>query len=434
VDESRHPGNFFDAHAHVRRAREKFLAYAQFRYRQFLSDPEQQPHAVACVYLNNWQGYRDRFGYAGLEALNHQVERLVLPQLGSRDICARFNDSALVTVLCAEHGRREPLGWCQQQLEQLASAVYRVDDHQISATFSIGLCWFDRRVLSAEEALYDASHIAELLAREGRNQVRQFQPAQTRQRPDLDEDQVARLIRDSLDTSHMRIVFQPLLGWQTGRLRHYQAWARLITPDGHELRARDFLDSARRDGSLPRLNRWTLRRALHFLASDPGLADRVRLFVNASLETFDARLLDWLARQLEQHPHCRQCLVCELDEFDYSSRDHDRDALVPRLAEMGLRCGLTGVTAGNLERCKRYWKHFDYMRMAPGFDAELDRDRALGGEFSALIDSAHAHGVLIIMAELETEDKIVEFWKQGVDLIQSDFFEHPREMLRSALE
>lgn len=426
--------NFFDAHARVRRAREKFLNYAQFRYRQFINDPQQQPHAVTCIHLNNWQGFRDRFGYAGLEQLNHQIEAIVLPTLGPRDLCARFNDNALVTILCGEHGIRDPQDWSEQVLKQLAGQSFEVEHTTISASFSIGLCWFDRRVHNAEEALADATHIAELLSLQGQNQIRQFQPADTGSAPNIDDEQMSTLIRNSLDTSQLRVVFQPLVGWDSGKLRYYQVWARLIDGNGRELRAREFLEVARRTGILPRLNRWTLRRAVHFLASDPCLHQRMQLFLNVSIDTFDERSLLWLEQSLNDHPHCRDSLIAEFDEFEFTSRNLESEPLAARLKTLGFRLSLCGIGPGNLPRCHEHFGKVEFLRMTAQLADELVGNPALDSELIDLIDEAHRGGIQIIMPELAGEAQVVDFFKRGVDLIQSDFFEHPREMLRAAIE
>ncbi|PKL96394.1 MAG: hypothetical protein CVV18_01895 [Gammaproteobacteria bacterium HGW-Gammaproteobacteria-8] len=434
MEEQPKSSNFFDAHARVRRAREKFLNYAQFRYRQFINDPQQQPHAVACVHLNNWQGFRDRFGYAGLERLNHQIEAILLPTLEPRDLCARFSDNALVAILCGEHGSRDPQDWAEQVLQQLAEHSFKVEDTAVSASFSIGLCWFDRRVHNAEEALADATHIAELLSIQGQNQIRQFQPADTAQASSIDDEKMSMLIRNSLDTSQLRVVFQPLIGWDNDQRRCYQAWARLIDDDGRELRAREFLEVARRSGILPRLNRWTLRRAVHFVASDPSLRQHMQLLLNVSIETFDERSLQWLEQNLRDHPHCRDCLIAEFDEFEFTSRRLESEPLAARLKAAGLRLALSGIGPGNLPRCREHFGRVEFLRMTARLADELDGNPMLESEFIDIIDEAHRHGLQIIMPELSGEEQVVESFKRGVDLIQSDFLEHPRELLRAAIE
>jgi GGDEF domain-containing protein len=214
----------------VREARGKFLQYAEFRYRQFLSDPQQRPHAVACLHFNDWEACRDRFGFAGLEALNHQIERRVIPLLGRKDICARFSDASLVMVIAADKDRHGVEERTRRLLEAAAARPLNVGQ-PLEVTFSLAMCWFDRRVRSAEEALFDAMHLAELLANRGGNAFRVYQPDMRAEDTGGAEDVLER-IRACLQMNHMRLVFQPLLSADAMSLKYAQVWARLLAADG----------------------------------------------------------------------------------------------------------------------------------------------------------------------------------------------------------
>lgn len=433
MDQVSRPSKFFDAHARVREARTKFLKYAEFRYRQFLSDPEQKPHAVACIHFNNWRECRERFGFRGLEILNRQIEQRVLPELHSRDVCARFSDNALVLVLAAKHGQRDIERWAQGLLGILGNTPLKLEEHVVRATFGFGLCWFDRRVRGAEEALCDAIEMAEMQGEYNENRFRIFQPARSLAEPPDNEQHIRELVMEALETNRMRVVFQPLLSAESDRLRYYQAWARMISGDGEELRARKFLDTVRRTGALARLNRWTLRRAAHFLATERNGGNRIRLFVNVSMDTFDAHTGDWLERMMEQHAACRNSLIAEFDEFEFSNRKSDALALSARLKRMAVHPAVAGIGANSLSRSEAYLADVDFIRMAPGFAEDIDRKPALVNRFIDLIEAAHEHGVRVVMPEMNSESKIVEFWKLGIDLVQGDYIEHPRALLHSAL-
>ena len=433
MDQAPLPSNFFDAHARVREARTKFLKYAEFRYRQFLSDPAQKPHAVACIHFNNWRECRERFGFRGLEVLNRQIEERVLPELHSRDVCARFSDNALVLVLAAKQSTRDIESWARGLLEILGNTSLQVEKHVIRATFGFGLCWFDRRVRGAEEALCDAIEMAEMQGEYNENRLRIFQPAENLDESPDNEQQVRNLVMEALETNRMRIVFQPLLSAKSDQLRYYQAWARMISDGGNELRAREFLGVVRRAGELARLNRWTLRHAAHFLSTERNGKNLIRLFVNVSVDTFDAHTWAWLERMLELHAACRNALIAEFDEFDFSNHKSDALELSGRLKTMGIQPAVAGIGAKSLSRSEAYLTDIDFIRMAPGFADDIEKNPTLVNRFIDLIEAAHEHGVRVIMPEMNSERQIVEFWKLGIDLVQGDYIEHPRTLLRSAL-
>jgi len=415
-----------DAHAGTRQARRKFLRYAEFRYRQFINDPKQHPHGVACIYLNNWRECRDHFGFGGLETVNGLIERRTLASLAEHDLFLRLADSSLVGVLWPGEGSRDIEAWAAEMLERLTESEYPIGSRWLTASFSIGLCWFDRRVRGAEEALLDAMHLAEQLSEQGENRYRLFRPISAPREELGSDEQLARQIRHSLQSNRLRLVFQPLLAASAEGGRYYQAWARLMTDSGKLVPARHFLDVARRHELIGALQRWTLRRGVHYLATSHGNPSAVRLFVNVSPEAFDARLLDWFSRVHQRHPEVKPRLIVEFEAFDLEHRAGETRRAMERLAELGIRIGISGIGERHLDHRMLDEAPVDYLRLAPGFAETLHERAGLAGKFMAFISRAHHRNRAVIMPEVEREDQVIEFWQAGVDFIQGDYIEHPR--------
>ncbi|MEE4303065.1 MAG: GGDEF domain-containing protein [Wenzhouxiangella sp.] len=414
-----------DAHAGTRRARRKFLRYAEFRYRQFINDPKQHPHGVACIYFNNWRECRDHFGFGGLETVNGLVERRTLDQLADHDIFLRLADSSLVGVLWPGDGERDIERWAADMIEKLVESEYPIGSRWLTATFSIGLCWFDRRVRGAEEALLDAMHLAEQLAEQGENQFRLFRPVRAPREELGSDEQLARQIRRSLHSNRLRMVFQPLLAASPEGGRFYQVWARLMTDSGKLIPARHFLDVARRHELIGALQRWTLRRSVHYLATTHGNPSAVRLFVNVSPEAFDERMLEWLVRIRQRHPEVGPRLIVEFEVFDLENRSGETRRAMERLAALGVRIGLSGIGEKQLGHRLIDEAPVDFLRLAPGFADGLHDRAGMVGEFMGFISRAHHKDRAVIMPEVEREEQVIEFWQAGVDFIQGSYIEHP---------
>jgi len=430
MDDTAQPRHFFDAHAGIRRAREKFLQYAEFRYRQFLSNPKQTPYAAAAIYYNNWQSCRDRFGYAGLAEINRQIESRLVPELGTRDICARFVDESLVLVLNGAEGKRDLDAWAKGLLEVLGERAYLIDQRSLAATFSVGLCWFDRRVRGAEEALLDALHTAEVLSERDENRYRIFQPRMVTETDLGDAETLFARIQRALDTNHLRIVFQPLLAPESNDIRFAEVWTRMITEDGTLLPARHMLDVARRSGVLSRLDRWTLRRTLHFLTHRSG-RDRLKLIVHVTVDSLDAHTLAWMQDKFERHPELRFCLIGDLDHNELADAPQDARRLLDRLRELDMAVCVSGVTQRQFDDLLTRWPDIGYVKMHPGYVRALKDDEADAQAFDVFIAHAHDAGVRILLPEIESEDDVVNFWRQGVDLIQGDYIAGAQELLKS---
>lgn len=415
-----------DAHAGTRRARRKFLRHAEFRYRQFINDPRQRPHGVACIHFNNWRECRDHFGFSGLETVNALIEERAAGALDEHDLFLRLADSSLVGVLSPGDGDRDIERWAENMLMRLTESEYPVGSKRITAGFSIGLCWFDRRVRGAEEALLDAMHLAEQLAERGDNRYRLFRPVRA-PREELGSDkQLAEQIRRSLQSNRLRMVFQPLLAAHPEGGRYYQAWARMISDSGKLVPARHFLDVARRHELIGALQRWSLRRSVHYLATTHGAPSAVRLFVNASPEAFSKAMIEWLARIRQRHPEVGPRLIAEFECFDLENRVGETRRAMKLLRELGIRIGVSGIGVKQLGQTLLDQAPVDYLRMAPDFADALHERAGLAGEFMAFIAHAHRNERAVVMPAVDREEQVIEFWQAGVDFIQGDYIERPQ--------
>ncbi|WP_376694654.1 EAL domain-containing protein [Wenzhouxiangella sp. EGI_FJ10305] len=415
-----------DAHAGTRGARQKFLRYAEHRYRQFINDPQQNPHGVACIYLNNWRECRDHFGFGGLETVNGLIEERALENLADHDIFLRLADSSLVGVLWPGDGERDIEQWAADMLHKLTEAEYPIGSRWLTASFSIGLCWFDRRVRGAEEALLDAMHLAEQLSERGENQYRLFRPVEAPREELGSERQLAGQIQRALQSNRLRMVFQPLLAASDDLSLYYQVWARLISNSGKLIPARHFLGVARRHELIGALQRWTLRRSVHYLATAADDAPALRLLVNVSPEALSEPMLSWLRRVCDRHPQVGPRVIAEFEIFDLENRAGETRRAAEALSNLGIRIGLSGINADHLDHRPAGDSAIDYLRMAPEFAESMKERPELSGDFTAFIKQAHSADQAVIMPEVDREEQVIEFWQAGVDFIQGDYIQRPR--------
>jgi EAL domain-containing protein (putative c-di-GMP-specific phosphodiesterase class I) len=222
------------------------------------------------------------------------------------------------------------------------------------------------------------------------------------------------------------MVFQPLLAAHPEGGRYYQAWARMISDSGKLVPARHFLEVARRHELIGALQRWSLRRSVHYLATTHGAPSAVRLFVNVSPEAFSKAMIEWLARIRERHPEVGPRLIAEFEYFDLENRAGETRRRMKLLRELGIRIGVSGIGVKQLGQTLLDEAPVDYLRMAPDFAGALHERAGLAGEFMAFIAHAHRNERAVIMPEVDREEQVIEFWQAGVDFIQGDYIERPQ--------
>jgi EAL domain-containing protein (putative c-di-GMP-specific phosphodiesterase class I)/GGDEF domain-containing protein len=414
-----------DAYASTRHLRDRFLYFANKRYQRFLKDPRQPPHAVVCIRLNNWREYRDRFGFKVVGYLEDQFEERVLEALNERDFFLRISESSLIGLLTPGDDGLNADQWAKAMLSRLSDPPYRIGSRQITPTFSIGLCWFDRRVRDMEEALLDAIQLVEEFGDAESNQFRVFVPDVSPEEELGDEDSTAERIREALKTNRLRMVFQPLLAASSEDSRFYQAWPRLLSDTGRLIEAHHFLKVARRHDLLGPLQVWSIKRGLHFLVKIQEKAAHLRLFVNVSPEAFSDAFLKWLEGIFQRYPDAAPRLILEFEAFHLEHRVSDTLLAIERLRAMGVTLGVNSITRKHLKSRILDEVPVRFLRLGPELAHRLKDGGEGFDEFIEFVRHAHVHQRRVIVPEVSEAQQVINFWQSGVDLIQGDYIDTP---------
>jgi EAL domain-containing protein (putative c-di-GMP-specific phosphodiesterase class I)/GGDEF domain-containing protein len=423
--ESEAGARLIDAFASTRRVRDRFLYYAGKRYERFLKDPRRPPHGVACILLNHWREIRDRFGFKVLEDLEDQIEQRVLEGLDEQDFFLKISDSSLIGILAPGPEGRDVEQWSRGMLERLTEPPYRIGTRQITPTFSIGFCWFDRRVRDIEEALLDAMQMAEQLSDTATNEFRVFVPDVAPEEELGSEDDIAETIREALKANRLRLVFQPLLAASSEESRFYQAWPRLISSSGRLIAARHFLKVARRQDLLGALQIWSIKHCLYYLVKIQQKASHIRLFVNVSPEAFTDETLVWLGKAFNRYPEAAPRLIAEFEAFHLEHRVSETLAAIERLRAMGVVLGVNSISRKHLGSRILDEVPLRFVRLGADLAQKLDRDHDGYDEFIAFVSRSHLHQRKVIVPEVREAQQVINFWQSGVDLIQGEYIEKP---------
>lgn len=429
--ESETGARLIDAFASTRRVRDRFLYYAGKRYEKFLQNPKKPPHGVVCILLNHWREFRDHFGFRVLEDLEDQIEQRVLAGLEEQDFFLKISDSSLIGILAPGSEGRDVDQWARGMLERLTEPSYQIDSRQITPTFSIGFCWFDRRVRDIEEALLDAMQLAEQLSDTASNQFQVFVPDVAPEEELGDEADITDTIRQSLKANRLRLVFQPLLAASSEESRFYQAWPRLISNSGRLIEARHFLKVARRQDLLGALQIWSIKHCLHYLVKIKSNAPHIRLFVNVSPEAFTDSTMAWLGKAFGRYPDAAPRLIAEFEAFHLEHRVSETLLAIERLRAMGVVMGVNSIARKHLQSRILDEVPVRFLRLGADFAQKLNREEDGFDEFIAFVNRAHLHQRKVIVPDVSEAQQVINFWQSGVDLIQGEYIEKPTTSIDS---
>src|SRR5690606_6618403 len=289
---------------------------------------------VIYIDLDRFKLVNDLLGHAAGDQLLVSAARRLERCVGEGGLLARFGGDEFLAVV--GEGGRAPAEAMAARITQAFGEGFRYAGEEFSITASVGMAHcpdhgrtVQQLVNNADAAMYDAK-------RRGRNTWQVFTPELERQQ--YDRVQVEAQLRRALDNQEFRLVFQPVVSLQDGRVAGAEALIRWRNPSLGELPPDRFISHAETTGDIVHIGAWVIQEACRQLAAwrDAGLAP-ARVAVNVSYRQFLTEdLPQTIARALAEHGLPGEALELEFTERVLIEDAPDTHRTFHALRELGV--------------------------------------------------------------------------------------------------
>ena len=268
---------------------------------------------VIYIDLDRFKLVNDLLGHAAGDHMLVNAARRLEHCVGDAGLLARFGGDEFLVVTDAHHdpAAAEALA---ERITRAFGDSFRYAGEEFTITTSVGLArhpehgrTVQQLVNNADAAMYDAK-------RRGRNTWQEFTPELARQQHD--RVQIEAQLRRAIDNGEFRLVFQPLVALDDGRVRTAEALIRWNNPTLGEISPEDFISHAETTGDIVRIGAWVIDAACRQMARwrADGLALE-RVAVNVSYRQFLTEdLVPTIANALSEHGLPGSALELEFTE------------------------------------------------------------------------------------------------------------------------
>jgi diguanylate cyclase len=379
--------------------------------------------------LDEFKTVNDTLGHgAGDQLLRAVAVRLA----GVGQFVARVGGDEFVVVACGEPGSFDLTKVGEAILAELAQPV-RVDDHELSASASVGVVEQPARGCDVEELLRAGDATLHLAKADGRARLTVFDAQRNAQ-------QVLRYgltnrLSGALERGEFALVYQPLVSLADNKLRGAEALLRWHHPDLGPLSPNTFIPLAEQSGMIGLLGRWVLRescfQAARWQQRFPATTPLVSVNVSGH-QCDDPGLYDEVISALADSGLAPGHLQLELTEtvlMQSYDRPSDRPVQTLRaLADLGVRIVIDdfGIGYSNLA----YLRHLPVhgLKLAGAFMAGIrapQSDRVDEQIVETVIRLAHTLGMTVTAEGIETADQAQRLAALGCDLAQGWHYGRP---------
>jgi EAL domain-containing protein (putative c-di-GMP-specific phosphodiesterase class I) len=298
----------------------------------------------------------------------------------------------------------------------------------ISLSFSAGVAAFDTDDSEILPVLEMVDHALYQAKADGRDQIRKTAPTRLPWN--------SALLRQALAENRVRHASQVIVDLQSGQTIADEALARIVTPTGELVEARDFVDMAEGLGLMAEIDRQVVRDVMQscVIRMDQGGSSDFAHFVNVSPQFLARR--DLVEEMLSNAMgFCQTCgvemgpvkpIVLELTERQrIVSLEKLRADLQPFI-DFGFRLALDDFGSGYSSYLYLAHLPVSFLKIEGWLVSNMRRDRKVAGIVESLASFARKEGVRTVAEHVEDAETARILADMGVDYGQGWHFGRPQ--------
>ncbi|MES2871213.1 MAG: EAL domain-containing protein [Pseudomonadota bacterium] len=374
--------------------------------------------------LDGFKPVNDAFGHHLGDRLLREVALRLREQLRSQDTLARIGGDEFVLLVRLSETDDAPQVAARQV--NLLSKPFRIDEHDLQISASIGIALYPGSGQTGEELLMNADAAMYHAKGAGKNGYSFFDLSMnTNARRQL---QLLQDLRQALEQQQFCLHYQPKFDASNGLAVGAEALLRWNHPQQGLLLPDRFIELAEKTGLIIPIGEWVLDEACRQMRTwcDQGYS-HWRVAVNLSaLQFCHAGLVESVVSALERHRLAANSLTLEITETTAMSDADASMTVLQQLSQMGVDLSIDDFGTGysSLMYLKRL--PANELKIDRGFVRDLEHDSDDAAIVSAIVALGQALGLRIVAEGVETDIQQSFLTTLGCDALQGFLLGSPQ--------
>ncbi len=383
----------------------------------------QQSVALMFLDLDHFKDINDSLGHSVGDALLIELATRLRQVLRDEDTVSRLGGDEFILSLYGADARGASR--IAQKLLDVIAQPYRIEQHDLHVTASIGIALFpadgsDLETLSrnADSAMYRAKQ-------EGRHGYRFFtSEMQARSARHL---KLISALRQAIELEQLQLHYQPQVLMKGGRIIGAEALLRWTHPTLGAVSPGEFIPAAEDSGLIVAIGEWVIRQAVRQGKRwiEAGLEPLI-IAVNLSAVQFrHPDLPDLITRILDEEQLPPEYLELELTEGVAMHDPPGAIAVMNRLHARGVRMSIDDFGTGysSLSYLKKFKVY--KLKIDQSFVRDISTDAEDKAIVSAIIRMAQTLGLRTIAEGVETAGQLAFLADEACDEVQGYYYSKP---------
>lgn len=380
------------------------------------------PVAVFFIDLDRFKLVNDSLGHSIGDRMLIEVAERLQRALRPNDTVSRFGGDEF-TVLC-ENIDESAAEVVAERIGRSLMEPFVIDGRELFATASIGVNICRDADVEAEAMLRDSDAAMYRAKEQGRSHFVIFDGgmhSRATERLDLEND-----LRRAIERDELRLLYQPLVELDTGRIFGVEALVRWEHPRRGLLAPGQFITVAEESGLIVPLGQWVMREACRQAVIWNEAGYELVISINLSPRQLADPQLPAAVGQIIEMSGVRPGQLC-LEITESATVDTGIGPLV-ELKTLGVSLALDDFGTGfsSLNQIRRL-PPVDTLKIDRSFIEDLGRAPADTAIVAAVIGMARALGLTIVAEGIEDETQVQALRELGCKRGQGFYFARPSE-------
>jgi diguanylate cyclase (GGDEF)-like protein/PAS domain S-box-containing protein len=391
------------------------------RFQQLLLDAKRHETMVAllCLDLDRFKNINDTLGHLLGDKLLIEVGACLRGHLPEEVTVARLGGDEFA-ILLPDLGKPEHAAEVAETIQRLMSRPFRIGDHDLYVTPSIGISVYPTDHTEAESLIHMADHALHDAKAQGGNRFVFFREASTiasRERLALEADLCL-----AAERGELLLHYQPKFALASGRMVGLEALLRwqharhgLVPPE-------KFIPLAEDTGLIVPIGEWVLREVCRQIRDWQTCGYCLPVAVNLSARQFrDRNLIASIDAILEGAAVARSWLEFEITESTVMDDPDEARRILAELHARGFRLIVDdfGIGYSSLGYLKKF--PVDALKIDRSFVGGVDTDPDDASIVRAVVGLAHSLGLKVVAEGVANVEQIRFLQGVGCDQVQGNF-------------
>ncbi len=406
-----------------------FFHRAQFLERiskRLQRKPASGTHCLVYIKPDGFRELSEKIGTLNSEEILAQFAEEVRKRLHPRDVAGRFEGTSIMALL--ERGSaRDAQVWGKQVVDHIGDMTFEVEDRSTHMTCTVGACAVSE-VFDDLEGFVTATmnaYKAGKTAGGNSSYLSESDDEDTRQR-EFDAIWVKHL-KAALMEDRFRLAQLPIAGLRCDSIQMFDLLVRMIDAQGNSVLPSEFLPAAERNNMMKHVDRWMLKAATRFCATN----DADRVFVRMSTQSLmDSATASWMQQKLDEEGFDCSRLVIQVTEREAAKHMKQTRNIVERARKLGIgfaieHYGIDRERFQILDLLKP-----DYIKIDGELMHTLMTDKEMQDAVSRVVSAAHERNIKTIAERVENANAMAVLFQLGLDYMQGHYVHEPEVVLQ----